>query len=941
MTFSLTNVPDIVSPVVISTTGATLNWSNLGEGRVDEYRITLSSPLSISMTGGRDGGFYRLTLIQDSGGGKTVTWSSEVDFTNFGSTPILHTTANATDILLFLYDLANNKYRCINHVGEAPGVIRSNSFYATGLTTGLTSSGTQNLNSFTLSGAGNISVGFNNGSWIVSGSNPIPAASIGISATGNTAGSTSSMTTPLTAISLSGSLGASVGFSGGTWIIAAPTTVAQSAQTLGLFAVGNTAGSTSSQTLDARTISFVGSGIASVGYSNGSIVISAPATVATNPFLSLYAVSNTTASTTSGNNASGSLSLAGAGIVSVGLSNSSYVISASVAAQTAPALNIYASGNTTNSTTSGAIQAGSLSFNGSGAVSVGISGSSVIISAPATIAQTVQTIGGFATGLTTGSSSSTTFDARSFTVSGAGIASVGYSSNNILIVSVPSPTASGTIQNRFATGNTTGDSSSAVGTLSSLKISGAGAVSVGYDTNVSGALIISSPVAIASGTVLNRLALGNTTGQTSSSTATLSNVSYSGAGGVSVGFSTTGVGAGVFIISGATTAASATSMTMVAIGNTTGSSSATTRNITAETFSGLGIVSVGFSGNSILISASTAATNPLLSLYAVGNTTSSTTSSPNAAGSLSFAGAGLVSVGISGSSVVISASTAATQFSRLEPSPFIATSTSTWPLGTLAVIPFDVQGQLSFNQVVGLSSRSLLQTVGGFNNGATTTSNRLFTQAFSYGSTASYIIYSRQTGASSNSFSSFSSTSALHSIQLGVTGTVGTGTALSLQTKTLSATISLAYPIGSLTSSASFSSSTTATSSLTINYAAAGLTASSLFQSYLNHYAPFAASLPAGDYLIGQMWSTGSTSGTTGAFAVNTTMSIDWPATNVVITEPALGVRIMNATTTTSPFMGIGSTSSAGSAIPSTIPWQGLSIAVSDPQPYLYFVAGS
>lgn len=52
--------------------------------------------------------------------------------------------------------------------------------------------------------------------------------------------------------------------------------LAQSNQSLGLYAVSNTTGESSSSTFDARTLSFHGAGIASVGYSNGSIVVSVP-----------------------------------------------------------------------------------------------------------------------------------------------------------------------------------------------------------------------------------------------------------------------------------------------------------------------------------------------------------------------------------------------------------------------------------------------------------------------------------------------------------------------------------------------------------------------------------------------------------------------------------------------------------------------------------------
>ena len=51
---------------------------------------------------------------------------------------------------------------------------------------------------------------------------------------------------------------------------------AQSNQTMGLYGVSNTTGASSSSTFDARSVSFQGAGIASVGFSNGSVVVSVP-----------------------------------------------------------------------------------------------------------------------------------------------------------------------------------------------------------------------------------------------------------------------------------------------------------------------------------------------------------------------------------------------------------------------------------------------------------------------------------------------------------------------------------------------------------------------------------------------------------------------------------------------------------------------------------------
>lgn len=87
------------------------------------------------------------------------------------------------------------------------------------------------------------------------------------------AGTTSNLASAFT---FSNSNGISFGLDAGT-ITASYTVPTQSNQTLGLYAVGNTTGQSSSSTFDARTVSFVGQGIASVGFSNGSVNISVPA----------------------------------------------------------------------------------------------------------------------------------------------------------------------------------------------------------------------------------------------------------------------------------------------------------------------------------------------------------------------------------------------------------------------------------------------------------------------------------------------------------------------------------------------------------------------------------------------------------------------------------------------------------------------------------------
>jgi len=120
----------------------------------------------------------------------------------------------------------------------------------------------------------------NNGNHTVFGShNGITSQTnqnISLYALGNTTQNSSTVLNA-SALSLSGSGNVTVGYSNGSIIIGQTGGGGQSNQTIGFYAVGNTT-QNSSTTLDARTVSYNGLGAMSVGYSNGSIQLSAPAT---------------------------------------------------------------------------------------------------------------------------------------------------------------------------------------------------------------------------------------------------------------------------------------------------------------------------------------------------------------------------------------------------------------------------------------------------------------------------------------------------------------------------------------------------------------------------------------------------------------------------------------------------------------------------------------
>lgn len=164
---------------------------------------------------------------------------------------------------------------------------------------------------------------------------------------------------------------------GATQYIKLSGNAAQTNQTVGLYGLGNTT-QNSSTTLDARTISLNGLGGITVGYSNGSVQISGPQTVAqSNQTLGLYALGNTTQNSSTTLDAR-TLSFNGLGAMTVGYSNGS--IQLSVPTQTNQTMGIYVSGTTTGQSSSSTFDARSLSFSGFGPMSLGESVGSVFVS---------------------------------------------------------------------------------------------------------------------------------------------------------------------------------------------------------------------------------------------------------------------------------------------------------------------------------------------------------------------------------------------------------------------------------------------------------------------------------------------------------------------------------------------------------------------------------
>ena len=264
--------------------------------------------------------------------------------------------------------------------------------------------------------------------------------------------------------------GISFGSSGANGISASYTVPTQTNQTIGVYGSSQTTGSASSGTYDARSVSIIGAGIISVGNHSTSaggtttgIIISA---TQSNQTLGIYASSNTTGQSSSSTYDARSLSVVGAGIASVGWSNSSLIISVPSGGGAGDGVNIIAAGTQTANTT------GTVGFTNSNNISFGMSDSSQVTAsyafrisanttssdlsnitfgdnglvsffwgatatAPTLLAsvnpQTNQTGEIFITAQSTGQSSRSTYDLRTLSMVGDGIVSIGWSNSTLRV----------------------------------------------------------------------------------------------------------------------------------------------------------------------------------------------------------------------------------------------------------------------------------------------------------------------------------------------------------------------------------------------------------------------------------------------------------------------------------------------------------------------------
>jgi len=471
--------------------------------------------------------------------------------------------------------------------------------YGSGNTSG-TSTGTVDARSLTFNVAGSLTVDMTNGKVNISAPNAITTAMQSgastqfVQANAGFAGTNANGTIASSGISVS--------------------VPAQTNQSIGLYGLGNTSG-TSTATVDARSLSISAAGSITADMSGGTIRLSVPNAITTamasnrgTDFVQANANFN-------GTNASGTIA-----------SNN---ISVSVAAQSAQTLGVYGSGNTAG-TSSGTLDARSLTFDVAGSLTVNMSNDGKIhFSAPNAI--------------TTAMASNRGSDFVNATAAFAGTNANGTIASNGISVSVPAQTVQtqGLVPSAGVStgGNTSGNTGLTSGVP--LVFQGGNGLRLSQATATDGATIVISQLSQAYGVSSG----GNTLGDTG---VVQSRLVFAGGNNITLSQSTAAGQLATITISGPNTVEQ-TNQTIGIYGSsqTTGQSSSSTYDARSLTIRGAGVVSVGNSGGEILISASLpAGAGDGYNILAAGTQTA------NTSGTVAFVNSNNITFGMSNSSQI-------------------------------------------------------------------------------------------------------------------------------------------------------------------------------------------------------------------------------------------------------------------------------------------------
>jgi hypothetical protein len=537
-------------------------------------------------------------------------------------------------------NLSNIVFSNSNNVsfGLDGSTITASASIATSLSNINVSAGTtsNNLSALTFSNGSNVSFGLNGS---------VVTASVATSLTGVniSAGTTSNN---LSAVTFANSNGMTFGLNASTITASHNGLTSQTNQTVGLYAAGNTTGQSSSSTFDARTISLVGQGIVSVGYSNGSVNVSAVQSVQTQGFSNTLGMSNL------GNTSGTSGVISGTGLQYLFAGGPNITLSQSINGQS---VTLTISGGAGGAGNTGSISAGTTRltlgeavFSNINGVSFGVDGQTVTAS--------------IATSLTAVniSAGTTSNNLSAFTFSNGSNVSFGLNGSVITASVATSLTAvnvsAGTTSNNLSAitfSNLNGVTFGLNGSVVTASVAAGGGltninVSAGTTSNNLSAITFDNANGISFGLNASTITASYTVPTVTNSSWTVSDAATSGTvarlaftnlNGVTLSLSSGAAGSHTIVGS------VATSLTNIRV-----SAGTTSNNLSAITFSNGSNVSFGLNGSVITASVNT-------SLTAI-NVSAGTTS--NNLSALTFSNGSNVSFGLNGSVVTASVNTSLT-----------------------------------------------------------------------------------------------------------------------------------------------------------------------------------------------------------------------------------------------------------------------------------------
>lgn len=612
-----------------------------------------------------------------------------------------------------------------------------------------------------------------------------------VAATNNTGGGTASLSSN---VSFSNANGLTFYTSAGNAVVGSYTVPTQTAQTLGLYASSQTTAQSSSSTVDARSLSIVGMGVASVGLSAGSFVISVPSGGGAGDGYNILAAGTQTATT------AGTVKFADSNGISFGMSNSTQITASYTVPSTAGLISaIKVSAGTTSNNLS------ALTFADSNGISFGLNASTVTASHNGLTSQSNQA---FSAGAASSAFQTLSFqdsNGISFSNNAGAIRlthDLQFTSNTSAITSNALHTSASRVMNIIAATNNTGGGTASLSSNVSFSAANgltfytsAGNAIVGSHNALTTARASTDAIGLntaqtnvtwtanSSGLSINAAGYaGTTTAITGNAAITLNSLGLRFDGGGLAGTGTTFAGANV---SGSMTLNSVglnLSLSAGAGGGVTPVASASNGSFSFTTlnFSNANNVTFGTSAGSIITASvaapGAAAENNWVNLLGA-NTAGNTTASGSTIG---MSGVNLTLSGTNGSQIVLSAPATSsivgasgislsTNGSTVSVMPqgasyfgwpinvMYTTQTQTVASNTSVVFPIELHDkeELAYIMLPGTVSIASMASIS-------TAANN--TKSYTQAATFNFVLYSRGIGASSMSLQSVASTS--HSSQM-------------------------------------------------------------------------------------------------------------------------------------------------------------------------------